>query len=84
MMFRPARYNVLTGVPAATLQQWLTSAQAALAALNSGAKVVQAAYGDKNVSYTQANLAQLQAWIYQLQRQLGIVPPRRAIMPYFR
>ena len=82
--FNPARSS-LAGVPAATLQQWLTDAQAAMAQLASGAKVASASYNGKSVSYTQAQSATLQAWIALLQAQLGINPhPRRAMNVIWR
>lgn len=76
--------TVLTGVPQATLQVWLTQAQTALASLNSGSQPVSASYDGKSVTYMQADRGALVAWIYQLQRALGITRPRRAIVPYFR
>ena len=82
--YGPPKGTILVGVPAATLQQWLTQAQTALQALMTGQRVVSASYGDKNIQYTQAEVPALVQWIHLLQRQLNIVRPRRAITPYFR
>ena len=82
--YGPPQGTILVGVPAATLQQWLTQAQTALQALMTGQRVVTASYGDKNIQYTQAEVPALVQWIHLLQRQLNIVRPRRAITPYFR
>ena len=83
MIFSPQN-TVLAGVPEATLQQWLTSAQFALNDLMTGNKAVSVAYDGKSVTYKQGDQVALTQWIHQLQRQLGLVPPRRAIRPVFR
>ena len=79
--------GLLTGVDPATLQQWLGQAQAAYAALMTGARVATASYsqgdGSKSVSYTPAQATMLAGWIMQLQRQLGIGGRRRPLRPYF-
>lgn len=80
----PPQGTILVGVPTVTLQAWLTAAQGALQALMTGQKVVTASYGDKSVTYTQAQVQSLTQWIHLLQRQLSMVRPRRAIVPYFR
>ena len=82
--YGPPQGTILVGVPTATLQQWLTQAQTALQALMTGQRVVTASYGDKAVTYTQAEVQSLTQWIHLIQRQLNIVRPRRAITPYFR
>lgn len=82
--FQPPHGTILVGVPKATLEQWLTNAQNAMQALMLGQKVVTASYGDKSVTYTAAEIQYLTQWIHLLQRQLGIVRPRRSIVPYFR
>jgi transposase-like protein len=81
--FNP-RQTILAGVSQATLQQWLTQAQQAYADLVSGAKVVSVGYDGKTATYTQAQRADLEAWIELLQRQLGRGGRRRALRPYFR
>lgn len=84
-MFR-IRPNNLTGVPVATLQQWLSNAQQAYNDLSTGAKGESFSYtqgdGAKSVTYTRANLGQLQQYILELQYALGI-RRRRAIRPIF-
>jgi hypothetical protein len=82
-MFNP-NGTILAGLPPATLQQWLTTAQTAYMQLVTGGKPVSVGYDGKQVTYTVAEGAQLQAWIGLLQRQLGINHGRRAIRPYFR
>lgn len=68
--------TMLAGLPAATLQAWLTEAQLALHQLSTGAKVATASYtqgdGAKSVTYTQADAGRLASWIASLQAQLGI------------
>ena len=76
--------TMLAGVPKATLQQWLSDAQAAYAALVTGGKPVTVSYEGKSVTYTAAEKGALQEWIELLQRQLGINRGRRALRPYFR
>lgn len=80
----PIHGTIIDGVDADTLRSWLTQAQGALQSLMIGQKVVTAAYGDKSVTYTQADRAQLTQWIHLLQRRLNLVPPRRALVPIFR
>ena len=87
-MFDPSQ-SVLAGIPAATLQTMLASAQAALADLYSGAKVVTVSYtqgdGAKSVSFTQASIGSLTNWIMLLNTALGTSRnPRRPMRPYFR
>ena len=85
MSFVP-RTNNLTGVPRATLQQWLMDAQQAYHDLSTGAKGESYSYtqgdGAKSVSYTRASLADLQAYILELQYAMGI-RRRRAIRAIF-
>ena len=81
--------GVLEGVPSATLDSWLATAQQAYADLQSGAKVVSASYsqgdGSKTVTYNMTSMANLQAWIGQLQRALGMPHQvRRPMRPFFR
>ena len=77
--------TVLTGIPQATLLQYLADAQAAYAMLSTGGRIVSVSYEGKSVTYTQGNIAQLMNWIMMLQRALGMGGiGRRAIRPYFR
>lgn len=75
------------GVPQATLQQWLSQAQTARHKLVTGqlAKVVTYGQGDgtKGVTYTSANLADLDAYIASLLRATG-QGRRRAVAVAFR
>lgn len=66
----------LAGLPPATVQAWLLSAQTALMQLSTGAKVVTASYsqgdGAQSVTYTAADQVRLQGFIALLQAQLGV------------
>lgn len=80
--------SLLAGVSTPTLQGWLTDAQAALAQLSAGSKVVEVNVGAgdvrRAVTYTQANMGALVAWIKMLQAQLGVIDvPRRGITVNF-
>ena len=70
----------LQGVPPGTLQAWLSAAQNALATLMTGQMVATVAYqngsGNRSVTYTKANIADLRAWIMELQTALGNARPR--------
>jgi gpW len=76
--------TILTGVPQATLQVWLTEARAAYAQLASGGKIVSVSYDGKSTTFSQANIENLESWIELLMRALGMGRVRRAIRPYFR
>jgi hypothetical protein len=57
----------------ATLTQWLADAEQALHDLVTGVKAVTVSSSSgKSVTYTKADVGQLQAYITYLQRQLGI------------
>jgi hypothetical protein len=78
--------TVLAGVDNATLQGWLTDAQAALGKLMSGQQVVTVIVtgGGQHREVTYRNdrnqVALLNQWIRMLQAQLGIIcAPRRPI-----
>lgn len=75
------------GQPTATLQGWLTDAQAALQALSLGAKAITLSYnmgaGSKSVTYQPAELGMLQQRIDALAYVLGLTPRRRAMRPGF-
>lgn len=75
--------DALIGVPTATLQQWLSEAQAAYHQLLTGGRAQVVTYGQgdgqKSVTYNRANAGQLLAWIQMLQQALGIGCGRRAI-----
>lgn len=83
------RTSVLAGVPRQYLEAQLFACQRALLELQSGAKVVTAAYaqadGSKSVTYTPATLANLMQVIRMLQLQLGIIhrAPRRVLRPVY-
>lgn len=76
--------TIVSGQSRAVLLQWLNDAQAAMAALMTGRREVSVSYDGKTVTYSNANRADLQAWIGLLQRQLGLNRGRRALRPYFR
>ena len=82
-MFNP-NATILSGQPRATLQQWLSDAQAAYAQLATGGRVVTVSYDGKSVTYTAAEKGALTQWIGLLQRQLGINRGRRALTPIYR
>jgi hypothetical protein len=77
------------GVPTQTLQTWLTNAQQALQDLTTGGKLEVAAYtqgdGSKSVTYTRANLGELQERINALAQALsgGQVGRRRPVRPLY-
>jgi gpW len=78
------RQSIFAGVPQATLQTWLGQAQQAYQDLITGAKGEVYAYtqgaGAKSVTYTRANVANLEAYIRELQAALGMTRhARRAI-----
>ena len=82
--YYPYPVTIVSGQSQATLQAWLVAAQNALNQLMIGGRPVSVSYGEKSVSYTQANMSTLVQWIYLLQLQLGLVRPRRALVPIFR
>lgn len=75
--------GVFAGIPAATLQQWLTEAQQALHELKMGKKTVSLSYssgdGMKSASFSRTSVQQLTDHINELQRALGRGGMRRAI-----
>lgn len=77
----------LTGIPTLTLQQWLLDAQTAMHDLMTGVKPKVVLYtqgdGQKSVTYTEANIANLRGYIQELKAQLGITCGRHPIRPYF-
>ncbi len=84
-MFDPATSD-LTGVPTATLQQWLADAQQAFHDITVGGKpmvvTVRSAVGaERSVTYTRSSLANLTAYIQALKAQLGITRRIRRAIP---
>ena len=77
----------LQGVTPGALQAWLLAAQNALASLMTGQLVATVSYqngsGNRSVTYTRANVADLRAWIMELQAALGNARPH-AISVMFR
>lgn len=73
--------SILSGMTTLELQSALVSARRAYTQLMSGEKIVSASYsqgdGARSVTYTQANLAQLTAYIRQLQVALGMTTSAR-------
>lgn len=70
------RSSLLQGMPTVALQKALADAQQAYIDLSTGAKGESYSYsqgdGTRSVTYTKADLAQLQVLIRSLQQQLGI------------
>lgn len=58
--------NLFTGIPLNTLQTWLTEAQAAYHALQTGTLTVSVGAGDKKVSFNPAQISELQRYIANL------------------
>ena len=77
----------LTGIPTATLQQWLLDAQTAMHDLMTGSKVAQIQYGqgsgNRMVTYKIADMGALRGYIQELKAQLGITCGRSPITPIF-
>lgn len=77
----------LTGIPTATLQQWLFDAQQAIHDLSTGVKPIVVMYtqgdGTKSVTYTKTDIASLHAYIQELKAQLGITCGRRPLRLVF-
>ena len=71
-----------TGISVATLNTWLTEAQTALHDLSVGKKVVQVGSGDKQLSFTAANIRQLRAYIGRIQQAIAITSGQTAAAPY--
>jgi gpW len=85
--FDPSQ-SILAGVPRAVLLANLATAQNAYMQLMTGTKIVQVGYtqgdGNKNVTYNQADMGALMAYIQLLQSQLGIVQrARQPMRPWF-
>lgn len=57
-----------------TCQQKLAEAKTALHALLTGKSVMSVGYGERRVQYTQANIADLRAYIQQLEAECGSNP----------
>ena len=70
------------GIPPVTLQQWLADAQTARHELVTGRRAQMVAYGQgdgtKSVTYTRANLADIDNYIASLTNALGL-GRRRAV-----
>lgn len=56
-----------TGIPLETLAAWLTEAQTAYHALNTGTQTVSVGTGDTRVSFTAAEVPKLKQYIADLQ-----------------
>lgn len=62
----------------ATLQARLTEAEEALHRLQIGEQTASVGYDGKSVSYTQANIGALRAYIRELEAALGLKPAARS------
>ena len=80
MRFNP-NTSLLAGVDTTALQGWLSDAQAALAALNTGQReitiIVTGGGQHREVTFQKTDTAALANWIRTLQAQLGIIPAPR-------
>lgn len=65
----------------AVLQERLTQAEEALHKLRIGEREASVAYDGFQASYTMATMADLQAYIDDLKRQLGLPSTRRRVAP---
>ena len=84
MRFNP-NGTVLAGISQATLQGYLTAAQAAYNLLMIGGQPISVSYEGKSVTYLPGQEARLAEYINMLQRQLGNCSAgRRALRPYYR
>lgn len=72
-----------TGIPLETLATWLTEAQTAYHALNTGTQTVSIGQGDTRVAFTAAEVDKLKQYIADLQAAIallsGITRPRRGV-----
>ena len=71
-----------TGVSSATLQTWLTEAQAALHQLSVGTALVSLGAGDKRMAFTPADTAALRKYILRLQIALTVAQGATPAAPY--
>ena len=72
------------GIDPTVLQARLTEAQAAYHKLSTGQKAVTVTHDGRSVQYDRTSIANLRAYIEELQRALGLaVPKRRPMRPYF-
>lgn len=71
-----------TGISVSTLNTWLTEAQTALHDLSVGKKVVQVGSGDKQMSFTAANVRQLRSYIARLQTAIAVAGGETLAQPY--
>lgn len=81
--------SVFAGMTIAQKQAALTKAQTAYVNLSTGSQGESFSYtqgdGGKTVTFTRANLANLNALIKQLQQELGLIcRARRPIRPVYR
>lgn len=78
--------NEFVGIPASTLQSWLAEALQAQHDLMTGAKGESYSYtqgdGNKSVTFTRVNIADLSAYILRLKMALGL-GRARPLRPYF-
>ncbi|MDT0355684.1 gpW family head-tail joining protein [Herbaspirillum huttiense F1] len=77
----------LANVPIDTLRQWQIDALQAMHDLSTGKKRVTISYsqgdGTRSVTYQQANIDDLRAWLAKLNAQLGLGSRRRPIWTNF-
>lgn len=63
--------SVFTGVDLVTLSTWLTEAQVAYHALNTGTQVVSLAQGEERLTFTAADPDKLKQYILDLQAAIA-------------
>lgn len=64
--------STFSGIPVVTLAAWLSEAQDAYHALNTGQQAVSIGTGDKRFTFTAADVDKLRAYIADLQRAIAI------------
>lgn len=67
------RMATFTGIPLDTLATWLTEAQTAYHALNTGTQTVSVGTGDTRVTFTAAEVGKLKHYIADLQAAIALL-----------
>ncbi|MCU0806381.1 MAG: gpW family protein [Candidatus Contendobacter sp.] len=71
-----------TGIALVTLDARLVEAQTALHELSIGKQVVRLGAGDKQLSFTQADIRQLRSYIGRLQLEIAVRAGQSTAQPY--
>ncbi len=72
-----------TGIALETLAAWLTEAQTAYHALNTGTQTVSVGTGDTRVTFTAAQVADLRRYIADLQAAIALLSTEGAVRKGF-